>query len=213
MQPLTGRTASSLLLNLTRASTTVYDNDVQTKQELHDALDELIPAGTQRRSTTRIIGHALIELGVVTKLECAWDDCIMESRAFEPYYACGTGQARNHAVISVDHVLSTRDGGSDLPDNIQFVHFGCNSAKGGRDARANPDVVQAHSDGMKRMWKDPDKRRARIESVTESQNRPEVKQRKSSAMAQYWDTLSPEDRSDRARRAWDTRRRNQEKDN
>lgn len=158
----------------------------------------------------RIIGHALIELGLLTSLECGWQHCKEETRAFIPYSSSSQGQkARQRRAPSVDHVISRSDGGSDMPDNIQIIHFSCNSAKGSIDSKKNVEVMKAHSDGMKRMWQDPDQRRKRIESLRENQNRPETVEKKSKAMKNAWERVTPEERSERAKRSWETRRNNQ----
>lgn len=182
------------------------------KDELHAQFDSLVCGSTDRRSSLRIIGHALIELGLMTSMECGWEHCSQDTREFQPYDPKQKGQPRHPRVPSVDHVVSVSDGGSDLPGNIQIIHLACNAFKGQIDSRKNSKVVKAHSDGMKRMWSDPAKRAARIESVKQSQQRPDVKDKKSNAMKQAWDTVTPEERTARAKKAWETRRRNRRKD-
>lgn len=124
-----------------------------TKDELHQALDVAVPSGTKRRSNVRIIGHCLIELDLVTSVECGYEFCVMPTRAFSP--VAEVGEYRGRGVATVDHVVSLSDGGTDLPRNLQLLHFACNAAKGGRDAAKNPEAQRKRTTAMERRWQDP----------------------------------------------------------
>lgn len=123
-----------------------------TKDELHVELDLAVPPGTKIRSHVRMIGHCLIDLELVTSIECAYESCLLESRTFEQK---GPNEWRGRGILTIDHIVSLSDGGSDLPSNLQLMHFACNSAKGGRDAAKNRVIRGKKSAAGKRLWKDP----------------------------------------------------------
>lgn len=52
---------------------------------------------------------------------------------------------------------------------------------------SNDEFRKARSDGMKAEWSDETKREARIESLTEAQNRPEVKEKTSICTKKRWE--------------------------
>lgn len=85
------------------------------------------------RASTRVAVHCLIELGIVTVIECARPDCIRPTREFK------TESARHPDGISIGHVIAQHSGGSDLPSNIRLEHFGCNS--GWRKDRKPPTEI------------------------------------------------------------------------
>lgn len=159
------------------------NNDERRKTKLHDELLVLLPQHVWRRLQTRMIVHALIELEVVTTLECAYDECSQDDRRFVAY---DEGGPRHAKTLTIDHVVSRSDGGHDRPSNLQLMHFGCNSGKGARDAAKNPAVRQKMSDASRRRWADPAQRASMVAQQVEAQARPDVKARKSESMKEAW---------------------------
>lgn len=122
-----------------------------TTAQLHDALDALVT--TEKRPLVRIVGHALIALGLLTELECAYEDCVLPSRVFSMH----DGVKRyDKASPTVDHVIELWDGGTDRPENLRLVHFACNSSKSmkmrvAHDAR----YLEKLSQTMQEKWQEP----------------------------------------------------------
>ena len=65
----------------------------------------------------------LVELGIVEKLECSYENCLYETREF------GEGPRRP----CVDHIVTRAAGGADAEWNWQVMHIGCNSSKASRE--------------------------------------------------------------------------------
>lgn len=76
--------------------------------------------------------HALVSAGLVTRLECAWPDCEEESRTFVPRIE---GQAPASSELTIDHIIATNNFGLNRIENLQLMHFRCNSVKGAREVR------------------------------------------------------------------------------
>lgn len=91
---------------------------------LHQELEALMPSNVKR-----CLIHALIDLGIITKLECMWDDCICETRKF----SCHEGRA-HPLMLTIDHIVERCEGGDDRPSNLRIMHHRCNSALGSRNA-------------------------------------------------------------------------------
>ena len=129
-----------------------------TRDELHDALDELLPG--EKRVLVRVVGHALIALGLLTKLECGYEDCILPTREFT------IAVLRNKASPSVDHVKELWEGGTDRPENLRLIHFACNSSKSMK-LRMMGTAYRVHmSTIMVGQWQDPDLRAKRSAAKT-----------------------------------------------
>lgn len=164
-----------------------------TKDELHAELDLVVPSGTKARSYVRMIGHCLIELGLVTRIECAYENCVLPSRAF---VVALEGEYRGRGIATIDHVTSLSDEGNDRPENLQLMHFACNSAKGARDAFRNPLIRADVSAKLVERWKDPEYRERAGAAQSSAQQRPDVVARKSESMKKTWS--DPEHRAARS---------------
>lgn len=164
------------------------------KDELHVKLDALVPGTTTARRSIRMIGHALIELERVTSMTCNWDGCAEETREFASFLSLGRGK-RHPRSPSIDHVISRSDGGSDLPSNLQLLHFVCNVRKGSIDARKNPAVQQKHAEALSKRWKDPAYREMMANLPRSKIKSPEERERRSRRLKMEW--ADPERRAKR----------------
>ena len=189
----------------------------KTRDELHDELDALVPHGTKRRSAIRIIGHCLIDAGRITVLECPYSMCSQESRAFVGYSAGAAGSARvDPRVISIDHIVSVSDGGSDRPENLQLMHAACNAGKGSRDAWShdNPRAQARRSANAARMTErmaDEEYARMMRERMTGMSLSEESRLKRSESMKRVWaDPARRKKLSEGVKKSWETRRRSGE---
>jgi len=103
-----------------------------------------------------MIGHALIELGYLTKIECSYEDCILPSREFAPK----TGGRKQRDGITIDHIVEIIDGGDHMPNNLALLHMACNSHKGAKAMWKNGRGPAKgwnfdHSESAKRRWEKP----------------------------------------------------------
>jgi hypothetical protein len=164
--------------------------------DLHVHLDVLC---SEPGDLTRVIGHMLIELGNITRLECAYEDCVLESREF------AAGSKRQAAGITIDHVIPLCDGGSDMPDNIRLIHFACNNSKGGKELWADPirkaSMLAARVDT-------PEAKAKRSESLrrTEAARSDEDRAQVVAARTGWWAEKTQDERTAIARKGWETRR-------
>lgn len=182
-----------------------------SRDVLHEQLDALTGFADGKRSTLRIIVHALIDLGRVTELRCQWDGCRQPSKEFlrsdtptdrvTEDRAPGKMQPHN-MTMSVDHVEPFSAGGSDRPDNLRLVHLICNIQMGRRltAPRWSDESRQSVSESSKARWKDP-AFRAQISANT------------SRAAKARWQSMTEEERaaanakvSEGLKRAWARRR-------
>jgi HNH endonuclease. len=148
-------------------------------------LQRLIP--DTHRSITRIVVHALIDLGRVTKLECSYKDCKLDTREFGSYPA-GKIKGQKDA-ITVDHVRALWEGGTDRPENLRLMHWICNVSLGTSDARTRPELREKMSEALKERWRDPDYRAKQVgRPVSE-----ETRLKRSEAMKRHWE--NPERRA------------------
>ena len=83
---------------------------------LHNQIDFLLPQGMRR-----ILVHALIDLNIVTELRCLDSECRYPGKAFTKFKDCRV------TSLTLDHIIRKQHGGSDYPENIRLLHFGCNS--------------------------------------------------------------------------------------
>lgn len=149
-----------------------------SKEELHAELDRLLVYQHRRRDLS-IAGHALIELGLLNEVRCAYEECIMDSDEFDPFE---TGRIRLRKTISLDHVIPVFMGGSDHPGNLRLIHFGCNASRGAKDYWSQPAARAMQVERLADRWKDPEYR-AQMIAVSSSPEKSE-KQRKS--MLAHW---------------------------
>lgn len=141
-----------------------------------------------------MVGHCLIELGLVTSVECGYEHCVMPTREFA--LAAAKGEYRGRGIATVDHVVSISDGGDDMPLNLQLMHMACNGSKGSRDARKNPEISAKISAKLVERWQRPGYRETTRVALSAAQQRPEVAARKSESMKKTW--ADPEHRAARA---------------
>lgn len=148
------------------------------REELHSQLELLIPDA--HRSTARIVTHALIELGVVTTLECSYEWCKLDTRSFG---VTRKGSVRGQRdALTVDHVLPLWEGGSDRPSNLRLMHWICNVSLGTSEARTRPELREKMSKALKERWRDP-KYRAKHTGQPVSE---ETRKKRSEAMKRHW---------------------------
>lgn len=177
------------------------------KEHLHEELVRVV--SRPERYWLRVVGHALIDLGRVTAVECGWDDCIMPSREFVPD-STDDWHPQHRMGVSVDHVVGRQDSGDDRPENIMLLHFGCNSAKGQRERFSDPQRAAAHSEKLRERWADPAYREKMSQSLSEAGKRPDVAARKSESMKKTVAEKPEGWAREKAQRAAETRRRRAE---
>lgn len=179
------------------------------KEKLHDELDALLPVNEDdkksKRSGIRAIGHCLIELGLLTSIECGYEHCVMDDRKFE---RDPDKQGGGRKWLTLDHVVELCDGGTDMPSNLQFMHLGCNSSKGAKAYFADPERKKEHAILNGKRYKDPEY----IERVSASQKAtlasPESKAKRSAMMKARWsDPEFREKRHESAKASWTPERR------
>jgi len=134
-------------------------------------------AGGPKRVWVRMLVLALHQLGYVPKLECMWEDCLFESRAFEQ-------GARNPLALSIDHIINISDGGTDHLSNLRVLHFYCNSKRGGQDAMARPNARAAIGAATGKRWADDDGTfRTKMDAAAHT---PEANEKRRIAMRAHW---------------------------
>lgn len=168
-----------------------------TKEELHAELERVVPPGTKARSVIRMVGHALIELGYITRVECSYGECVMPTREFILPGVEGTYRGRG--IATIDHRVALCDRGSDRPENLQLMHFACNARKGSLEGFANVDVRERHAASSRERWKNPEYR-AKMTSRVQS---PEERALKSASMKEHW--ADPDRKTKHAKAAADGR--------
>lgn len=97
----------------------------------------------------RALLHSLVDLRVITEVECMDPACRYSGERFN--------QGRYPLKVSIDHVDRRANGGTDLPGNLRIVHLGCNAARNGAGDRAAPGpqstaIKAKKSAAMKRWW-------------------------------------------------------------
>ena len=151
-----------------------------TKEELHAELERIVPAGTKARSVLRMVGHALIELGYIERVECMYDQCVMPTCEFA--VASVESGLRSRGIATIDHRIALCDDGNDRPQNLQLMHFACNARKGALEGYANNDARERHAQSSRDRWEDPIYR-ARI---TGRERTPEQRASASAKMKAHW---------------------------
>jgi hypothetical protein len=169
------------------------------REALHATADELI---SDKRFTTSCIVHCLIDLGLVTSLECAYKDCDLPSRKFSKD---STRFQRDH--LDLDHKVSRSGGGSHRPENIQIMHHRCNIRKGA-SGEAKEARRQRLTEALRQRWQDPEYREKMSESSRnvsqEARDRRAQKMRDHHADPAYKEKVSAA-----GREGWKKRRKNQ----
>jgi hypothetical protein len=122
---------------------------------LHRELEHLLPDPSQ--VCTRIIVHALIDLGRVKSLTCQYVRCPFKSRKFS------SGPAKNTKGLTIDHVDEQAD---DRPENIAIVHFSCNCSKGGHYVWSVPALRKKLSRALSDRWKNKSYRKKKIKQMS-----------------------------------------------
>jgi hypothetical protein len=117
------------------------------KAQLHAEV-ELLGVATDHIAMTL---HALIDLGVIGVLACQYDDCPYD-RAFTPGR---TRRGKNPRALVIDHIVSRRNNGSNLPENLQVLHHACNGYKAMAVDADRVQVKKQRGAAMRRRWKDP----------------------------------------------------------
>ena len=149
--------------------------------DLHTQLDAIVSTDNKNRSLTRILGHALIELGIITKIECMYDECVFETREFLP-----SDVAKRREVPIIDHIVERWQGGDDLPSNLQLIHFACNSRKTMRIRLAVPEIKEALTQKVRDRWQDPEFRKRTSERLAAAGSSPETAAKRSASMKKHW---------------------------
>jgi len=145
------------------------------KEELHRQFAELVPV---KGNWLRMLGHALIELGVVKVLECSRETCLLESRKFDERVKYDRS---SRASLSIDHIQEKCAGGSDLPSNLRFVHLACNSSRKLSQEQKNKIGIS-----VKKRWEDLEYRTRVGSAVSSALNQPEIKLKRSESMKRHW---------------------------
>jgi hypothetical protein len=95
------------------------------KDELHALVDSL----NHTNWHVKAIVHCLIELGQVNRLECQYEDCILDTRSFRPRSG---GRGHESYSLALDHIDPRMSGGSNRPENLRPIHASCNVSRGMR---------------------------------------------------------------------------------
>lgn len=104
-----------------------------TKDELHALVDSLGHTNWH----VKAIVHCLIELGQIDRLECQYEDCILDSREFRPRTG---GRGHEAYSLAIDHIDPKGNGGSNHPENLRVIHASCNVSRGLRTD--TPEVLE-----------------------------------------------------------------------
>lgn len=148
---------------------------------------ELKRVTSTRNTYQRMVILALRELGLLTTLECAWEECPFPSRSFDP--------SQRNLRLEIDHIISQRRGGTEHPTNLRLVHRWCNGTRSAREmaadanhriqlsekaqerwansqeyrdhmqARWDGDAGKAHTNKMQEHWADPIKRERHAQAI------------------------------------------------
>ncbi|MGW1492562.1 HNH endonuclease [Streptomyces sp. NPDC002402] len=94
-----------------------------TKTELHALVDSLGHTNWH----VKALVHCLIELGQVERLECQYENCILDSRSFRPRAG---GRGHESYSLALDHIDPRMSGGSNHPENLRLIHSSCNVSRG-----------------------------------------------------------------------------------
>lgn len=163
-------------------------------ESLHQQVDDLVGSW---RSEQRMVIHALIDLGRVTAIECDYEKCSLDSRAFTP---TGPGNGRwNHAGLTIDHIIALADGGTDRSENLRLMHWICNVSLGTSQGRNRPEARARSAEVMRARWEDQTYRdKMRASSGTE-----ESREKRRDSMQQKWQEPGYRERmSESARAGW-----------
>lgn len=151
-------------------------SDAQHAQlaQLHLAVDQLFPG--RKRCNTRSLIHALIDLGQVTAMQCAWSACVIPQTPLAP-------AGRSAACATIDHIVALNDGGSDHWSNLQLLHNTCNNRKGAlfTDERRARLSMQS-----RQRWKDPAYREKTAAHAAFGGRSAEARAKRSQAMKKHW---------------------------
>jgi hypothetical protein len=142
--------------------------------DLHSHVAELFPG--DKRVLQRILLHALIDLGQVTKLECAWENCALPNTSLKP-------AGKRGACVTFDHTVDRMSGGPDHWRNILLMHHTCNTRKG---AVFTPERRAKISAKVRERWQDPAYAQRVIDKSAEVLRTNGSSQRKSEAMKRHW---------------------------
>lgn len=123
------------------------------KEELHKALDQL----NIKDWRVRAIVHLMIDIGMVSSLECQVDECRFESRVFLPH-GSGRGGAEKRR-LNIDHIEPRSKGGHDRASNLRLAHGSCNLAVYQSTGRGplSDEERKNRSEGRKRFLESGDK--------------------------------------------------------
>lgn len=143
-------------------------------QELHDHVKSLFPGEKQR--LTRTLVHALIDLKQITKICCAWDQCVLPGIPLAP-----SGIHRDS--ITIDHIIALGDDGTDDWSNIQLMHHTCNMRKGAKFTDERRAKISAAS---KVKWQDPEYRAKTAAAALAGNLTPEVSAKRRASMKAHW---------------------------
>ena len=148
----------------------------------------------------RMLIHALIELELVIALECAYHACQFDSREFD-----FSGSTHRHPRgLTIDHKISRAAGGSDLPQNLQLLHFACNSIKAGSED-ITPARRERQAEASRRRWKTD--RDTMLATFSKAARTPEALAKRSDSMRAYHaDPANAEKRKATIEKAAQTRR-------
>lgn len=142
--------------------------------DLHSQVELLFPG--EKRSLIRMLVHALIDLGQITEIKCAWVQCVLPDVPLAP-------AGRGRACVTLDHIIATANGGTDDWRNGQLVHFTCNARKA---HVFTLEMRQRIGEQTRLRWQDPKQRANILEKVGASLKREDVRERKRVAMKQHW---------------------------
>jgi hypothetical protein len=181
---------------------------------MYTQIDVLFPG--DKRTLMRALIYALIDLGQITEIKCAWTECVLPDQPLEP---AGT----RRACATLDHIKARTNGGTDHWTNLQLMHHTCNMRK-------SHDFTESHrrkvSDSVKKRWQDPTYREKIIEKTTAGNRTEAARAKRSASMKAHWadperrakhakalqDAITPEvmaRRNESVKKAW-ARRKEQE---
>lgn len=103
------------------------------RSEMHDQLDAL----NHTNWHVKAIVHCLIDLGQIERLECQYEDCILDTREFRPRAG---GRGHESHSLAVDHIDPRMSGGTHRPENLRPIHASCNVSRGLR--KESPETTE-----------------------------------------------------------------------
>ncbi|MFD7978894.1 HNH endonuclease [Streptomyces sp. NPDC059071] len=103
------------------------------ESEFHDQLDAL----NHTNWHVKAIVHCLIDLGAIERLECQYENCILDTREFRPRKG---GRGHEAYSLAVDHIDPQMSGGTHRPENLRPIHASCNVSRGLR--KESPETTQ-----------------------------------------------------------------------